>query len=172
MKRSSKIPSSNPKLAQWFNQYSILILGFTCVSIVTTATFSLSNQYSVDIYSYRTMVNNSSIRSISSPNTSLIWLYEAIIIGLSATPWLLSHFLKQIAISSTKKTKRLSNILSSSQTAPKPTPVQKSNLVFPAKSTVSYRIATRKATVIFEPSMLHQSKNVTLPFDHKLQSKK
>ncbi|AFZ35911.1 hypothetical protein Sta7437_2370 [Stanieria cyanosphaera PCC 7437] len=172
MKRSSKISSSNQKIAQWLNQYSLLILGFTCVSIVTTSIIGLGNQCYSGIDSSRNMVNNSSIRNISSPQTPFIWLYGAIILSLSATPWLLTHFLKQIAVSSSKKAQRLNTILSTPQTALKPAlTIQKSNLVS-TKSNLSYRIATRKATVKRETSMLHQSKNLTLPFDHKLQTKK
>lgn len=179
MKRSDCIKSSQPNFFKWFNKYSILILGFTSVSIVTSATIGLIKHCSPQIYSSKTTANTTSIKS-TAPSFGLMWFYGAIIIGFSGTPWLLTHFLKQIATSSTKKAQRLSNVLPPTRMPLKPSLPLETNRVFATPSNLSYRISSRKKIaspltcneLTFQPSTSSHSKNVTLPFNRTIQTKK
>ena len=176
MKKSIKSKSSKSSAGinfyQFLNKYFFLLFGVTCLSVVTTTAiignrFCPTNSYAWKSTSSNSLNNNT--LAAENLHKSLTWLYAIIILGCSATPWLLAYIFRHKALLTTKKKLRSYPSAAKTQTL-KQKPIPSSVLSTPRTpnsptSAPSYRISPFKSSAKKNTSLLNNTKNIRLPFE-------
>ena len=110
---------------------------------------------------------------LTNQNSWLIWLYTVILLGCTATPWLLAYMFRYKAFSIVKKPVHnysSSAFITVSKPKPSPTPnLPKAKVASSCKPNVSYRITSFKTPPTMKTSVTtkKRNKNIRLPFEQK-----
>ena len=175
-KRQSSPSSSSINLYQFLSKYFFLLLGITYLSVVTIAAISWgsfcpvgkeTNSYSFQSTSANSLNNTTS--EVTNQNNLLVWFYTIILLGCTATPWLLAYIFRHRAFLVTKKPLRLypsSTQVTQSKPKKSPTPAfPTAKIVGSQQSNVSYRISSFKTPPTMRTSFSTKTKNIRLPFE-------
>ena len=123
MKNSPKSKSSNSStlinLHQLLNKHFFLLFGITSLSLVTITSINWNRLCSTSNYSGNSISSDSldnTTLAIEDSSSFLTWFYTAIILGCSATPWLLAYLFRHRALSLAPKNLRCYPSASKAQT--------------------------------------------------------
>ncbi len=112
----------NSDLHQLLNKHFFLLFGITSLSLVTITSINWNRFCSTSNYSENSTLSDSldnTTLTIDNPSSFLTWFYTAIILGCSATPWLLAYLFRPRALSIAQNNLRYYPSASKAQT-PKP----------------------------------------------------
>ena len=171
-KSKSHKSSVSINLHQLLNKHFFLLFGITSLSLVTITSINWNRFCSTSNYSGNSISSDSldnTNLAIENPSSFLTWFYIAIILGCSATPWLLAYLFRHRALSLAPKNLRCYPSASKAQTLkPRslPNPVlSTSETTNSPKSAPSYRISSLKSSLKKNKSLAKKTKNIRLPFE-------
>lgn len=177
MKNAIRRPSSKSTAEincyQFLNKYFFLLFGITYLSIITiTATnwssFCSQNSYFGESASSNSLDNAALV--LDQPKFST-WFYAFMLLGCSATPWLLAYMFRHKAfLITTKNLRRYASAARVQRIKQKqiPTPVTSTpqpKITNSHPSTPSYRISAFKSSPKMSNTICKNTKDIRLPFE-------
>ena len=118
-KSKSHKSSASMNFHQLLNKHFFLLFGITSLSLLTITSINWNRFCSTSNYSGNSISSDSldnTTLAIENPSSFLTWFYTAIILGCSATPWLLAYLFRHRALSLTPKNLRCYPSASKAQT--------------------------------------------------------
>ena len=174
MKNTFKGKSSKSSVGinfyQFLHKHFFLLFAVTCLSVVTTTAITGNRVCPANSYSLKSTPSILGRNTLAAENfhKSLTWLYAMIILGCSATPWLIAYIFRYKALLATKRNLHYSPPAIKERTLkqkPLPSPVLSRSSTDSRTSAPSYRITSFKSSAKKNTSLLNKQKNIRLPFE-------